>query len=250
MAILRADAARTRRRPGTVAYAGAVVSALVFGGLSFLSPTGAPAAEPAAFCKPHALAGRPLPDRAARAACADPLVSALAQAVDGLQADQRRADEADAVAAEDELRIQLAACADNACVRTAYEERLAAIAEGAPFPLAGGLAGRLAGKDARVDLWSRDLGRGWRLFRFEAAWTRPGRTPEEVERGDGLSTGGEMFVAREEGGVVRHRRVEGGGFDITLGTGGRWRVVQVGDCLCGPGLAYDGLYIMGKGRGR
>ncbi|KSB91143.1 hypothetical protein AS593_22845 [Caulobacter vibrioides] len=251
MAILRADAARTRRTTGAAACAGWVLGALVSGGLSpFLFTADARAAEPVAFCKPYVLAGRPLPERAARLVCADPLVSAKARAVESLRADQRRADEEDALAADDELRVRLEACADDACVRAAYDDQLAAIVEGAPFPLAGGLSGRLATEGARVDLWSRDLGAGWRLIRFEGARAAPGRTADARERGDGVFTGAEMFVAREAGGVIRHRRADGGGFDIAIGAGGRWRVTQIGDCLCGGGLNYGGVYEMVKGRGR
>ncbi|WP_133244870.1 hypothetical protein [Caulobacter radicis] len=228
---------------------GWVVGGLALGGV-FLSTTAVGAAEPVDFCRPHVLAGRPLPARAARLVCDDPLVSAQARAVESLLADQRRADEWAAIAAEDELRAGFEACADDPCVRAGYENRLAAIVEGAPFPLAGGLSGRRVEEDGWRDLWSRDLGRGWRLVRFEGVQARPGRTSGQVERGDGVSTGAEMFVAREEGGLVRHRRSDGGGFDITTGPDGRWRVVQVGDCLCGPGLSYDGVYIMGKGRRR
>jgi len=251
MAILRADAARTRGRPGTAACAGWVVGGLVLGGLSsFFFAAGAGAAEAVDFCKPYVLAGRPLPERAARLVCVDPLVSARAWAVESLRGDQRRADAEDALAAEDELRVRLEACADDPCVRAAYDDQLAAIAEGAPFPLAGGLLGRLAAKGARVDLWSRDLGAGWRLIRFEGVRTAAGRTADVLDRGDGVFTGAEVFVAREVGGVVRHRRADGGGFDIAIGADGRWRVSQVGDCLCGGGLNYGGLYKMGKGRGR
>lgn len=254
MAILRADAARSRRKAGAAACAGWSVGALVLAGLSFFptafSAPDARAGEPADFCKPYLLAGQPLPPRAARLVCADPTVSAQARAVESLRADQRRADEDDAVAAEDELRIRLTACADDACVRAGYEDQLAAIVEGAPFPLAGGLSGRKAGDGVRTRIWSRDLGLGWRLVRLEGVRIAPGRAPDALERGDGVFMGAEMFVARAQGGVIRHRRADGGGFDIAIGTDGHWRVTQVGACLCGGGLTYGGVYEMGKGQAR
>ncbi|PVM93274.1 hypothetical protein DDF67_03865 [Caulobacter endophyticus] len=67
MAILRADAARTRRRPGAAACVGWGVGGQALGGLSsFFFPVGARAA--------------------------DPLVSARVQAIQSLRTDQRRAD--------------------------------------------------------------------------------------------------------------------------------------------------------------
>ncbi len=201
-------------------------------------------------CEPLYLAGRAVSERARAWICADPLMLARARAVAQLQADQRRSDEGAALGAEDDLRLRLEGCGDARCVRTAYEDRLQALAEGAPFPLRGGTGVHAADGARRVDLWSRDLADGWRLYRFQIAWTRPGRSKADIETGQGVFQGAEMFVAPIQGGWTRYRRPDGGGYDIDILPDGRWKVTQVGDCVCGPHLNYDGVYGRRGGKAR
>lgn len=217
--------------------------------LSVLAVSQAHAAAPG--CEPFYLAGRALLEAVQGWICADPLLLAQARAVVKLQADQRRSDEWQAIGDENDLRLRLEGCDDARCVRVAYEDRLQAIVESAPFPLKGGKSVH-ADKDARqVDLWSRDLPDGWRLYRFEIAWTRPGRSKAEIEAGYGVFQGMEMFVARAEGVRTSYRRQDGdGGYDIDILPDGRWKVVQVGDCVCGPHLNYDGVYGGRGGKAR
>ena len=217
--------------------------------LGFLANGHAHAASPS--CEPFYLAGRAVPEAVQGWICADPLMLAQARAVVKLQADQRRSDEAQALGDENDLRLRLEGCGDARCVRIAYEDRLQMIVENAPFPLRGGASVHADDGARRVDLWSRDLADGWRLYRFEIAWTRSGRSAAEVEAGYGVFQGMEMFVARPEGARTIYRRPDGsGGYDIDVLPDERWKVVQVGDCVCGPHLNYDGVYGRRGGKAR
>lgn len=195
-------------------------------------------------CHDRYLAGRAIPKQVEGWVCADPALAALERAAFKTFADQRRVAEWEAIDSENTLRLELEKCRQAACVRNAYQGRLDEIISSEPFPLSQGRNLRLRDGDLRADIWSRDLGDGWRVFKFGIIQGFPPEPTPQDWAGQGAFEGAEMFVARMIDGRTRYRRADGGGFDIQIRRDGSWKVDQLGDCACAAGrpLNYSGVY--------
>lgn len=207
------------------------------------------AARPAAAvtptsCHDRYLAGRAIPKQVEAWVCADPALAALERAAFKTFVDQRSIAEWDSIGSEDDLRHELEKCQQAWCVRNAYQGRLDEIVSNAPFPLSHGRSLRFRDHALRANIWSRDLGDGWRVFKFDIVLGFPPDPMPDDWAGQGVFEGAEMFVAKMVAGNTRYRRQDGSGFDIQIRRDGSWKVDQLGDCQCAIGrrLDYTGVY--------
>ncbi|MGR4865000.1 hypothetical protein [Caulobacter sp. LARHSG274] len=216
---------------------------LVFAMAAFASFVARPAAAlTPTSCHDRYLAGRAIPKQVEEWVCADPALAALERAAFKTFADQRIADEGASLESEDNLRSALINCQDAQCVRRRYQDRLDEVVQGAPFPLSHGRSMHRVGHPPRATIWSRDLGGGWRVFKFDID---NGPLPESLPDSGvvpGYYEGQEMFVAEMVHGKTRYRGSEGSAFDIEIQKDGSWKVTQIGECQCGGGLSYTGIY--------
>jgi hypothetical protein len=209
---------------------------------SFASLVARPAAAVTpTSCHGRYLAGRAIPKQVESWVCADPALAALERAVFKTFADQRIADEGGSLESENDLRSALIECHDVQCVRYRYQDRLDEVVQGAPFPLSHGRSLHRVGHSPRATIWSRDLGDGWRVFKFDIDNGPLPESPPDSGVVPGYYEGYEMFVARMVDGETLYRRSDGNGFDIQIRKNGSWKVTQIGECQCGR-LSYTGAY--------
>ena len=193
-------------------------------------------------CHDRYLAGRAIPKQVEGWVCADSALAGLERAVFKTFVDQRRVDEWVSIANENDLRIELMKCQDAKCVRYRYQDRLDEVVQGAPFPLSHGRSLHRVGHYPRATIWSRDLGGGWRVFKFDIDNGPLPESPPDSGVVPGFYEGLEMFVAEMVDGKTRYRGSEGNGFDIQIQKNGLWTVTQIGECQCGGSLSYTGIY--------